>query len=133
MAIFVDYGNDNPCDRIGPVLGPQQDLVRHMRALPHRDVAAAVETVRASGAAPVAKLAFEFLVLTAARSGEVRGAQWDEIDTADHVWTVPGDADEGEARAPRAAVPARRTDPRRGADAQQRQPARVLDRARQAV
>ena len=85
----MDYRNDNPCDRIGPVLGPQQDLVQHMRALPHRDVAAAVETVRASGAAPAVKLAFEFLVLTAARSGEVRGAQWDEIDTADHVWTVP--------------------------------------------
>ena len=86
---MTDYRNDNPCDRIGPVLGPQQDLVRHMRALPHRGVAAAVETVRASGAAPVVKLAFEFLVLTAARSGEVRGAQWDEIDTEDHVWTVP--------------------------------------------
>ena len=52
-------------------------------------MAAAVETVRASGAAPAVKLAFESLVLTAARSGEVRGAQWDEIDTADHVWTVP--------------------------------------------
>ena len=85
----MDYRNDNPCDRIGPVLGPQQDLVQHMRALPHRDVAAAVETVRASSAAPVITLAFEFLVLTAARSGEVRGAQWAEIDTKDHVWTVP--------------------------------------------
>ncbi|MYJ96580.1 MAG: hypothetical protein F4053_13630 [Proteobacteria bacterium] len=36
----------------------------------------------ASGAAPVVKLAFEFLVLTAARSGEVRGALWAEFDTA---------------------------------------------------
>lgn len=60
-----------------------------MRALPHRDVAATLETVRRSGAAPVAKLAFEFLVLTAARSGEVRGAEWAEIDTEEHVWTVP--------------------------------------------
>ena len=67
--------NDNPCDLVGPVLGPQQDLVQHMRALPHRDVAVAVEAVRAWGAAPVVRLAFEFLVLTAARSGEVRGAQ----------------------------------------------------------
>ena len=88
-AVAMDYRNDNPCERIGPVLGPQQDLVQHMRALPHRDVAAAVETVRVSGAAHVVKLAFEFLVLTAVRSGEVRGAQWAEIDTADHVWTVP--------------------------------------------
>ena len=78
----LNYRDENPCSRIGPILGPQQDLVRHMPALPHRDVAAVVETVRASGAAPVVKLAFEFLVLTAARSGEVRGAEWTVIDTA---------------------------------------------------
>ena len=35
------------------------------------------------------KLAFEFLVLTAARSGEVRGARWAEIDLPASVWTVP--------------------------------------------
>ncbi len=88
-VVAMDYRDDNPCSRIGPVLGPQQDLVQHMRALPHRDVAATVGAVRSSGAAPAVKLAFEFLVLTAARSGEVRGARWAEIDTADHVWTVP--------------------------------------------
>ena len=53
-------------------------------------MAAAVETVRASKSAqPAVKLAFELLVLTAARSGEVRLATWDEIDTAGAVWTVP--------------------------------------------
>ena len=88
-AVALNYRDDNPCSRIGPVLGPQQDLVQHVPALPHRDVAAVVETVRASGAAPVVKLAFEFLVLTAARSGEVRGAEWTEIDTEEHIWTVP--------------------------------------------
>ena len=88
-AVALNYRDDNPCSRIGPILGPQQDLVRHMPALPHRDVEAVVETVRASRAAPVVKLAFEFLVLTAARSGEVRGAEWTEIDTQEHVWTVP--------------------------------------------
>ena len=45
--------------------------------------------MRASAAAaPATKLAFEFLVLTAARSGEVRLATWDEIDTACRVWTI---------------------------------------------
>ena len=88
-AVALNYRDDNPCSRIGPVLGPQQDLVQHMPALPHRDVAAVVGTVRASGAVPVVKLAFEFLVLTAARSGEVRGAAWAEIDTEERVWTVP--------------------------------------------
>ena len=88
-AVALNYRDDNPCSRIGPVLGPQQALVRHMRALPHRDVAGVIETVRAAAAAPMVKLAFEFLLLTAARSGEVRGARWTEIDTDDHVWTVP--------------------------------------------
>ena len=38
---------------------------------------------------PAVKLAFEFLVLTAARSAEVRLATWDEMDLAGRVWTVP--------------------------------------------
>ena len=78
-----------PCDRVLPVLGPQNDIVTHRLALPHKDVAAAVETVRVSAsAAPAVKLAFELLVLTAARSGEVRLATWDEIDAAGAVWTI---------------------------------------------
>ena len=87
-AIALDMRNDNPCDRVLPVLGPQNDIVTHRLALPHKDVAAAIETVRAGSAQPAVKLAFEFLVLTATRSGEVRGAQWAEIDTTDHVWTL---------------------------------------------
>lgn len=35
--------------------------------------------------------ALEFLVLTAARSGEVRGARWPEIDLATNTWTVPAE------------------------------------------
>jgi len=88
-AVAMDFRPDNPCDRIGPVLGAQGKAVRHMRALPHRDVAAAIRAVRASNAMPGAKLAFEFLVLTAARWGEVRGAVWAEIDGDEGVWTVP--------------------------------------------
>ena len=88
-AVAMDFRTDNPCDRIGPVLGPQHDVVQHMRALPHRDVPAAIRTVRASTGAPSVKLAFEFLVLTAARWGEVRWAEWAEIDRDEGVWTVP--------------------------------------------
>ena len=88
-VVAIELRSDNPCDRIGTVLGPQNDLVRHMQALPHREVAAAIETVRVSRATPTVKLAFEFLVLTAARSGEVRGAVWTEMNLADRVWTIP--------------------------------------------
>ncbi len=37
----------------------------------------------------VAALALEFLILTASRSGEVRGATWDELDLEGRVWTIP--------------------------------------------
>ncbi len=88
-AVAMQYRIDNPCDRIGPVLGPQHDVAEHMQALPHREVAAAIRTVRGSEALPAAKLAFEFLVLTAARWSEVRWAEWEEIDRDAGVWTVP--------------------------------------------
>ena len=88
-AMAMEFRTDNPCDRIGPVLGPQYDIVQHRRALPHREVASAIETVRASGVEPVVALAFEFLVLTAARWGEVRLAEWAEVDLTEAVWTVP--------------------------------------------
>ena len=88
-AVAMEFRIDNPCDRIGPVLGPQQDVTEHMQALPHREVAAVVRTVRASAALPAAKLALEFLVLTAARWGEVRWAEREEIDRDGRVWTVP--------------------------------------------
>ena len=65
---------DSPCNRTGPVLGMQGNAVRQIRALPHCQ-AEAIQKVRS-----VVKLAFELLVLTATRSGEVRGAVWMEID-----------------------------------------------------
>jgi len=88
-SIAMEYRTDNPCGRIGPVLGPQRNTVQHRRALPHREVTAAIAAVRASKATQAVKLAFEFLVLTAARSGEVRLATWDEMDAAGRVWTIP--------------------------------------------
>ena len=88
-AIAMEYRTDNPCARVGAVLGAQRDQVQHMQALPYGEVAAAVKTVQATGATPAVKLAFELLVLTAARSGEVRGAVWTEIDLTAGVWTIP--------------------------------------------
>ena len=88
-AVVMELRSDNPCDRVGAVLGPQQAAVEHMRALPHWEAAAAVAKVRMSTGAPVARLALEFLVLTAARWGEVREAVWTEIDSEAAVWTIP--------------------------------------------
>jgi integrase len=41
------------------------------------------------GRSAVAARALEFTILTAARSGEVLGAQWDEIDAGKKLWTIP--------------------------------------------
>ena len=88
-AIAWSFGRTTRATDSGQSSGPQQDLVQHMRALPHAEVAAAIETVWASHATTAVKLAFEFLVLTAVRSGEVRSARWAEIDLRAGVWAVP--------------------------------------------
>ena len=131
-AIALDMRNDNPCDRVLPVLGAQNDIVTHRLALPHKDVAAAIETVRTSKSGQlVVKLAFEFLVLTAARSAEVRLATWDEMDTAGRVWTVPALRMKAKREH---RVPLWREGaggPRRGAGARRRGSARVPDAERE--
>ena len=62
----------------------------HFRALPYREVSDALRIVAASGASLAVRLCFRFLVLTAARSGEVRGAVWSEIDYDAREWRIPG-------------------------------------------
>ena len=51
--------------------------------------AGAVEAVKVSSAWVGTKLCFEFMVLTAVRPGEARGARWEEIDFGASVWTIP--------------------------------------------
>lgn len=59
----------------------------HHAALPIDDVGAFMAQLRQ--AEGMGARALEFAILTAARSGEVRGARWAEIDVAERVWTVP--------------------------------------------
>ena len=61
----------------------------HLRSLPCQEVGSALEAVETSRASVSTKLCFRFLVLTAARSGEARGAAWDEIDLQERVWRIP--------------------------------------------
>ena len=69
---------------------PSMPKVRaHLRALPYQEVGAALEAVPLSQASVAAKLCFRFLVLTAACSGEARGATWDEIDLQGQEWRIP--------------------------------------------
>ncbi|MBI5269478.1 MAG: integrase arm-type DNA-binding domain-containing protein [Burkholderiales bacterium] len=61
----------------------------HHAALPVGDVGAFMKRLRALDG--MGARALEFVILTAARSGEARGATWAEIDLESKVWTVPGD------------------------------------------
>ena len=89
-AVAQDYRNDNPTgDAISAALPKRANHVRHMPALPHGEVAGAIAAVRASSGWAGTKLCFEFMVLTAVRPGEARGARWEEIDFGAAVWTIP--------------------------------------------
>ena len=55
----------------------------------YQDVPAFVAKLREREA--VAALALEFAILTAARSGEILGARWSEIDLDEKVWTIPAE------------------------------------------
>ena len=64
---------------------------QHFRALPYAEVAEALQVVEGSRASLSAKLCLRFLVLTAARSGESRGATWAEVDAEAREWRIPAD------------------------------------------
>jgi integrase len=70
------------------LLPKRQKLTRgHHKAMPFDDVPGFFKQLRKMpGIAPAA---LEFAILTAARSGEVMGGQWSEVDLASRVWTVP--------------------------------------------
>lgn len=76
---------------LGELLPKAQKIkkVEHHAAVPHAEIHDFVQTLRAlKGVAP---LALEFALLTAARTGEVVAAKWDEIDLSIKVWTVPAE------------------------------------------
>nr|WP_312990531.1 site-specific integrase [Comamonas koreensis] len=63
--------------------------VEHHRALPIDAIKPFMKDLRQRPG--MAARALEFAVLTAARSGEVRGATWSEIDLQAKMWTIPGE------------------------------------------
>ena len=88
-SVAQGYREDNPAgDAISAALPRNDTRVRHQRALPHAEVAAALSRTRSSGASPSTKLCVELLVLTACRSGEVRRARWPEFDLKSKIWTI---------------------------------------------
>lgn len=90
-AIAQGWRLDNPAQNINQALPKVGKRQAHRKALPYSEVAGCIEAVRNSGAGQATKLALEFLVLTASRSGEVREARWEEVDLATAVWLIPAE------------------------------------------
>ena len=65
--------------------------VQHFKALPYQQVPGVIDKILSSQGMRETRLALAFQVLTAARSGEVRGARWDEIDLDARTWSIPAE------------------------------------------
>ena len=76
-------------EAIDGALPPMPRGRKHLRALPYGEVGVLIGATRQSQASPASKLCLEFLILTAARSGEARCAMWGEIDTEAREWRIP--------------------------------------------
>ena len=63
--------------------------VKHHKALPWQEIGLFLKDLRSQKG--IGARALEFLILTATRSGEVRGAIWSEIDLIEKIWTIPAD------------------------------------------
>lgn len=63
--------------------------VEHYKALPWKELPGFMSELHKREG--MAARALEFLILTAARSGEIRGARWSEIDLEGRTWTIPGE------------------------------------------
>ena len=90
-AIANGHRQDNPVAAVASVLPKNGRNVKHHAALPYSEVPAAFAKLYDGDAQPGAVFALSFLVLTAARSGEVRKATWAEIDLEAKTWTVPAE------------------------------------------
>jgi integrase len=84
-------GGENPArwrGHLDHLLPRPSKLARgHHAAMPYEDVPELVAKLRERG--ELAALALELCILTAARSGEILGMRWDEIDLNKKIWTVP--------------------------------------------
>ena len=90
-AVAHKYRTDNPALIVAPLLGNSKSSGKHHRALPYEEVGTFVADLNASQLDKVTKLAFEFLILTAARTTEVREMDRKEVDHKAKLWTIPGE------------------------------------------
>ena len=88
-AIASGWRVDNPAIAVTKALPRRRGKKEHHPAMTYGRMPAFIQTLRASTADSSTKLGLEFLILTAARTGEVRFMEWREVDTGAATWTVP--------------------------------------------
>ena len=81
--------HEAPKRTVAAGLGKQKRTVKHFAAMPYEQVGKLMLDLAANDTA--GRLALQFVILTASRSGEVRGATWGEIDHAKSLWTLPAE------------------------------------------
>ena len=85
----------NPVDVVEHLLAQQPKKsvrTQHHPAIPWRDIPAFVkEYLCSESAQDVTKALLEFIILTACRSGEARGATWQEFNLEKAIWVVPAE------------------------------------------
>ncbi|WLC16274.1 tyrosine-type recombinase/integrase [Bradyrhizobium diazoefficiens] len=82
---------DNPVEGVGKGLPRQTEKRGHFSAIPFAEVPHFVQRLPEVTTSEFARLAFEFLILTAARTNEVLRAEWPEVDFKMAIWTIPGE------------------------------------------
>ncbi|MEO0485144.1 MAG: tyrosine-type recombinase/integrase [Pseudomonadota bacterium] len=87
------YPHNNPVDGVEEVLGDNRRETKHHAALPWADLPDFMADVAKRDGTSARCL--EWLILTATRSIEARGARWDEIDLDNAVWTIPAERMKG--------------------------------------
>ena len=87
VAILNEYREKaSPCTGIVDVLGTGHKVVPHHAAVPVSEVRGFIRDLRTIDRVwSMTRLALELLILTAARSGEVRGARWGEFDLTERL------------------------------------------------
>jgi integrase len=90
-AIAQGYRSDDPTIALNQVLPKPNRKPKHRAFLPYTDVSECLNVIKNSDAMLSTKLAIELLVLTATRSGEVRLADWSEVDFDAKTWTIPAE------------------------------------------
>ena len=94
-AFAEGFDVEDPTKRAKAGLGRQRNTVTHHAAVDYAEVQAVIAYLRTAKTYPSKRAALAFAILTAARTGEVRGARWSEVDMDKATWTIPADRMKG--------------------------------------